>query len=618
MREKQQKIRPRAMAVLGVAGCVVSGLTAAALATPALAAPGRHASPASPNLKVAGQPVGIAADPTTHTFWVAEANLGGSHDLVDRIAETGHKITTLSVTSGLNAIAADPTRGIVWTTGNNGSTRTVTFIKEPGNATSVTVAADSDLTGLAIDSTTGTVFVLDQTGDVFTFNEAHPTNPPVELVNESLGSANGIAVDHGTGTIWVVDSTGNSVSAFNESTGVQIGSPAAVGSNPGSIAVDTAKKTVWVITTDGTVSEFAESSPGTVHSITLGNVADSITADSSKGVIWAGTESGSVVGITEKTSPPSAIGSLTLKSAVDGLATDPTTGQLWAAEQIPSQGSFDNVVPFVPSAATITSPISTWFATNNPAHATFQVLTGGFPPAQFSVSGAPGFASIGKLTGILSGKLTTKSKLGAFKFTIKASNGIGKAASQAFTLNLGTDPSGISSTATFAIGVKNTFQIKAKATPASTFQALGLPKSLTLSKSGVLSGSLPKGTKSPVQFGVVTSNKVTAAFGQSVESVFSIKLAPGKAAKITSAAKVAFKHGKHGSFTIKSTGFPTPTLTEKGKLPKGLKFKAGKTGTATISGTPAASDKGHTTKITITATNGVGKHATQTLTIKVT
>ncbi len=624
MREKQQKIRPRAMAVLAVAGCVVSGLTAATLATPALAAPGQHASPASPALKVAGQPVGIAADLTTHTFWLAESNFGQAHDLVDRIAETGHKDTTLPVTTGVNAIAVDPTAGMVWTTGNssNNATHTVTFIAESTNAVhTVTVPAGSDLTGLTADPATGTVFVLDQAGDVFTISEAHPTNTPVKLVTGSVGSANGIAVDHGTGTIWVVSASGNSVFAFNESTGAQIGNAANVGNNPGSIAVDATKKTVWVSNSDGTVSEFAESSPGTVHTITLGNVvADSVTVDSSTGIAWAGTEAGTVVGITEKTSPPSIIGILslvTLTDPVDGLAADPTTGQLWAAEQIPSQGTFDNVFPFVPSASTITSPTSTWFATNNLKHTMFQVLTGGFPPAQFSVSGAPSFVSIGKLTGILSGKLTTKSKLGAFKFTIKASNGIGKVASQTFTLNLGTDPSGISSAATFAIGVKNTFQIKANATPAATFQALGLPAGLTVTKTGVLSGTLPKGTKSPVSFGLLTSNKVTTAFKQSIELVFTLKLAPGKAAKITSAGKATFRHGKHGSFTVKSTGFPTPTLTEKGKLPKGLKFAASKTGTATISGRPAAADKGHTTKITVTATNGVGKHATQTFTIKV-
>lgn len=616
------------MAVLAVAGCLVSGLTATALAapalaTPALATPGQHASPASPDLKVAGQPVGMAADPTTHTFWVAEFNSNGSNDFVDRIAETGHKITTFDVTSGVNAITADPAAGLVWTTGNSSdnNTHTVTFINESTNAVnSVTVAAGSDLTGLAIDSTTGTVFVLDQIGDVFTIDEAHPTNTPVKLVTGANGiSTTGIAVDHGTGTLWVVNSAGNAVFAFNESTGSTIGSPATVGNNPGSIAVDTTRKTVWVINPDSTVSEFAEASPGTVHTITLANIPDSITVDSSKGVVWVGTESASVVGITEKTSPPSAIGSLTLTNVVDALAADPTTGQLWAAEELPSQGTFDNIFPFVPSASTITSRASTWFATNNPALAKFPVVTGGFPPAQFSLSGAPKFVSIGKLTGILSGKLTTKSKLGAFKFTIKASNGIGKTASQAFTLNLGTAPTRISSTATFAIGVKNTFQIKAKATPAATFQALGLPKGLTLSKTGLLSGTLHKGTKSPVQFGLITSNKVTAAFqGQSIESVFALKLAPGRAARIRSASKVTFRHRRHGSFTIRSTGFPTPTLTEKGKLPKGLKFRAGKNGTATISGTPAASDKGHTTKVKITATNGVGKHAVQTLTIKVT
>ena len=622
MREKQQKSWPRATALLAVAGCVIGGLGASAAAMPAFAAPASHAAPAAdPNLKVAGQPVGMVFDPTTHAFWIAEFVAGGEHDLVDRIAETGHKDTPLNVTSGVDAIAVDSTRGFVWTTGNSSdnATHTVSLIKESSNAVStVTVPANSALTALAVDPTSGTVFVLDQGGEVFTIAEANPASTPVKLIPGPLGSATGIAVDHATGKLWVVNSTGNSVVAFNETTGAAIGSPAAVGSNPGSLAVDTTTKTVWVTNADGTISEFAEASPGTVKSFNVANIPTSITAVPAKGMIWVGTVAGTVVGISEKTTPASIIGTLTLTNQISGLAGDPTSGQLWAAEQITSQGTFDNIFPFVPAASTITSPTSTWFATNNPLHAAFQVKTGGFPPAQFSISGAPSFLSMGELTGILSGKLTTKSKLGAFTFTIKASNGIGKAASQAFTLDVGTDPSGVSSAATFAIGVKNTFQLQAKATPAATFQAVGLPSGVTVSKTGLLSGSIAKGTKSPVKFFLLTSNKVTQAFNQPVESIFSINLAPGKVAKITSKSSVTFTHGKKSSFTVKSTGFPTPTLTEKGNLPKGLKFSAAKNGTATISGTPATADKGHTTKITITATNGVGKKATQTFSIKIT
>ncbi len=145
-----------------------------------------------------------------------------------------------------------------------------------------------------------------------------------------------------------------------------------------------------------------------------------------------------------------------------------------------------------------------------------------------------------------------------------------------------------------------------------------MPPGLNLSKSGVLSGTIKKGTKSPVTFVIETSNAVTQAFDDPVVTTFVLKVVPAKAARITTKSSASFKHGAHASFTIKAAGSPTPTLTEKGKLPKGLSFHAAKNGTATVSGTPAAADAGHTTKVTITAANGVGKKATQTLTIKIT
>jgi hypothetical protein len=51
-------------------------------------------------------------------------------------------------------------------------------------------------------------------------------------------------------------------------------------------------------------------------------------------------------------------------------------------------------------------------------------------------------------------------------------------------------------------------------------------------------------------------------------------------------------------------------------LPPGIRFTAARNGTATIAGTPAASARGKTYVITLTASNGVGT-ATQRFTLKV-
>lgn len=623
MREKQQKTPWRATAaVAATAVGLTSWLAVSAMASAVAAPTTSHGAPVKPALMVAGQPNGIAVDTTTHTFWVSQLNNGGENDFVDSIAEGSHATKSFNVQSGVDGVAVDSGLGLVWTFGNgaSGTTHTVTPIKEPGTVmANISVGASSSLTGVAVDPAVKKAFVLDAGGDVFAFDETHPGNAPTKLVNGTLTSADAIAVDPGTGTIWVVDAGNNAVREFSVSTGAAIGTPIGVGTNPGGIAVDPTAKTVWVSNSNSTVSEFGESSPGTVHTIKLPASPESIAVDSKTGVAWVGVGFGSIVGISAKTSPPSSIGTVTpAPDPIVGIAIDAANGQVWAADDEVSQNHFNNVFPLLPTAPKFTSPASTWLATNSTSQQSFAVKTTAFPPATFSLSGGPSFLSIGRQTGLLTGKLTAKSKPGAFKVTIAASNGIGAAAHQTLTVNVGSDPVLVTTSGTFAIGVKNSLHIKASGTPAPAYSGISLPSGLTLSTTGQLSGTLPKGTKSPVVFGVELTNKVTTTFSAPVVALFTLKLAPGKAPKLTSASKVSFKHGKQASFTVKSTGFPSPALKITGKLPTGLKFKAGAPGTGTISGIPATATKGHTFKITITASNGVGKAATQTLSIKIT
>jgi|HubBroStandDraft_6_1064221.scaffolds.fasta_scaffold00199_4 hypothetical protein len=88
------------------------------------------------------------------------------------------------------------------------------------------------------------------------------------------------------------------------------------------------------------------------------------------------------------------------------------------------------------------------------------------------------------------------------------------------------------------------------------------------------------------------------------------------AATITSPNTANLTAGTATSFTVSTSGSPSPTLTETGALPAGLTFTDRGDGTATFSGTPAAGSAGNYTA-TITAHNGVGTDATQTLAITV-
>lgn len=166
--------------------------------------------------------------------------------------------------------------------------------------------------------------------------------------------------------------------------------------------------------------------------------------------------------------------------------------------------------------------------------------------------------------------------------------------------------------ATFTTGKAGTFAVKAAGTPAPTVTEAGkLPAGVSLSAAGTLSGTPKAGTGGTYPISITADNGLGSAVAQR------FTLTVDQPAAITSANHATFTHGKHGSVTIRTSGYPTATVKESGTLPSGLKFTAGKDGTATISGTPAQSAKGKTYVLRLTATNKVGATATQRFTIKV-
>jgi hypothetical protein len=72
-----------------------------------------------------------------------------------------------------------------------------------------------------------------------------------------------------------------------------------------------------------------------------------------------------------------------------------------------------------------------------------------------------------------------------------------------------------------------------------------------------------------------------------------------QAPAITSAAKTTVATGKPFSFAVTATGYPAPTFTESGALPKGVTLSSG-----LLSGTPSGPAASYV--ITITATNAAG------------
>jgi len=105
--------------------------------------------------------------------------------------------------------------------------------------------------------------------------------------------------------------------------------------------------------------------------------------------------------------------------------------------------------------------------------------------------------------------------------------------------------------------------------------------------------------------------------GTDYGGVFTMTVGPALIAPtITSGNNTTFMIGSAGTFTVTTTGYPTPTITKSGDLPNGVTFTDDGEGTATLTGTPAVGTAGDYV-IEITASNGVLSNATQAFTLTV-
>jgi type II secretory pathway pseudopilin PulG len=170
-----------------------------------------------------------------------------------------------------------------------------------------------------------------------------------------------------------------------------------------------------------------------------------------------------------------------------------------------------------------------------------------------------------------------------------------------------------SNTATWLAGGAFSFNVTTLGSPDATISASGLPAGVTLGTSS-FGGALL--STSAVAAGTYPNIVFTATNGNSPDATQHFTLVVNAGPAITSANSTTFAVGSPGSFTVTTTGTPTAVVAGSGALPSGVTFVAHPDGTATLSGTPAAGTLG-SYPIMITATNGIGAQATQTLTLVV-
>jgi hypothetical protein len=231
---------------------------------------------------------------------------------------------------------------------------------------------------------------------------------------------------------------------------------------------------------------------------------------------------------------------------------------------------------------------------------TFSFAATGFPAPTLSERSSdrlPAGVQFTPSTGVLTGTPTVG---GIYTLHFTARNGVGRNATQTFTLHVNQAPMFTSAdAATFAVGRPARLALKAVGFPAPAFSESPddtLPAGITFNPAtGVLSGTPAPGTD-----GIYTL-QFTAHNGIGDDATQTFVLIVGVPPAFTSAARITFTIGADNQFTVAASGFPAPTLTEApgDRLPSGVTFDPA---TGLLSGTPASGSAG-TYKLHFTARN---------------
>ena len=295
-----------------------------------------------------------------------------------------------------------------------------------------------------------------------------------------------------------------------------------------------------------------------------------------------------------------AVGSCSLTSTSGGVKT---ITAVYAGDTNFNTSTSPGVSHTVSQAPAITSANTTTFKVSTAG--TFTVTATGTPAPTFSETGALPSGVTFTTAGVLSGT-PGAGTVGSYPIVITAANGVAPDATQNFTLVVGQSPAITSAnTTTFFAGVFGSFQVTATGNPAPTFTETGaLPGTVTLSASGLLSGTPDAGQTDPIV--ITASNGVTPNATQNFTlQVNEPPLIDGATTSVT------YIQGQPASFTfVAIAGVPAPTFSETGALPAGMSLSSA----GVLSGTP---NQLGTFPIVVQASNGVPPAATENFTITV-
>ena len=460
-----------------------------------------------------------------------------------------------------------------------------------GGAAGVRASADGPLgasrfafpTGIAVDST-GNVYVADSnnatirkisTGNVTStyagtagsFGSANGAALTVARFNQP----NGVAVDS-TGVVYVADTFSHTIRRITVAGEVTTlaglagssGSTDGTGSGarfyqPNGIAVDAASNLYIADSQNRTIRRSGATTAPTIAAQPV-NVAVAPGGSATFTVAATGSPTPTVfqwqrqpaatTGFVNITNDATYSGATTATLTVSAITTAMHTDQFRAVVTnfiSPEATSNAATLSTVIAAPVFTSVATAQFRATEAG--TFTVAATGNPAPTFSATGLPAWLTLNAATGVLSGTApdTTGSPLA---ITITATNGTPVTQTFALTVVPFIVPPIFTSgaTAQFNATQAATFTVTASGSPAPTFTATGLPAWLTLNATtGVLSGTAPNGSVSPLALTITANNgaSATQSFALTIISAPTIAASPigGTIAR-----------GQNGNFSVTAAG----------------------------------------------------------------
>jgi len=218
------------------------------------------------------------------------------------------------------------------------------------------------------------------------------------------------------------------------------------------------------------------------------------------------------------------------------------------------------------------------------------------------------FVTITSCAGLLNGSPVNNgaqvvfNQLGPGSLVVTATDSVLDTNTQTSNFTVGQAPAFTSANnATFQVGTMGSFTVTTTGFPAASItETGGLPSGVTLVNHGDGTATLG-GTPGPNTGGVYNITLMASNSAGNVMQGFTLTVLQTPA--ITSPNNTTFQVGVQGSFTVTTTGFPTPSLSESGGLPGNVGFHDNGNGTGTLSGSPT---NGGTFNISFTATNTAG------------